>query len=1188
MAEPIKIQVVLDDKGVAGQVDKIKKGLEGAVDSATEAGKKAGKGYGEGFNNGSSSAINAGLDAAKKKTKDLSEGAAEAGHEFGSALGGAISSAFEGNFNEVIKKLGELKAAAIEIGESIGKGVFKDMAAELEAAGVSAEAAAAAFKSAAIGIGLLVGVVAAVGAALLGLGVKTAEFINHLDEMSKATDIDIQTLGALKGAFDENGGSIDSLTNSLEHLNVFYGQAQEGSKKNLDTLLKYGITSTDTARRVDQMMKAIAGIQDPAERARVATELVGKANAIILLQMPELEKGLDGVREKYKALSDVLNPEAVEAARKFKEVSEELRQTAEITGHKIGNETLPFVTRELNKFNVVLDSTLGTLSAIKAGDFGQVFKDLLPEDFRKDLERLGVLSPKAKPAAAAPPKRDAGVGEFGPLVTPEQVNEAQDRQDAADRARLQGIRDGLDKEKKVRTESAKAIIAAQAALADAASQDRQRQEQDAAERLLKTAEEEFKLGILGYKDYYAARLALSRGAIQAEIDAIDRSIDARNQELEALKQQKNTEAAQAGVMAVLTKLWGDREIAVRNYADAETDAFKAAGFHNAALIEQIPLLEDKFSIENKIIRQAKESNAAREADPLFQESERLRLQIKNLNRFISQPDANFAARQQAAALEAIAEVADADKKATLSMIKDRVLLADATIYHSTRAQAILLDHLAAQKSVTQSVGDAMIAVYEGVAGAIDKGIGKLTARLGIFGDAVREVLSGITRSVLTLFTTTLMGGRGGGGGAGGGGIIGALTGGGGAGGFGGVLNAFQASGAPASGAATGFGALGGLLAAGNAPAFAGGIAQFTGGFGGGLANFPVAAGGLGLSSGITAPAALSTAATLGAGLTGIAKGFFGPGAIAKGLPGSTGFANFIAGIGGAGGLALGALGVSLGAGIGGTSKTGSVLGGIGGGILGIGAGIAGTAFGLGATLAVALAPLLGAALIAAPFIIAAILLNRASARKKDEALADSYWKGAADQIVELTRQVNSDKIDGQDALTEAIALRSQAVQQISTIKTASVRESRLAHQIPDLDRVYIEPLKRAVEAQARRRATGQSIIPEFATGGYVGGIDRGYDSVLARLRPGEAVLTREQQARLGGEGAMRLAGVPGFAEGGVVSATSVNSAMIIYLEVNLGVSPQAAGDLVVTGATTPQGRQVVVRTVKTAQKNREL
>jgi hypothetical protein len=38
----------------------------------------------------------------------------------------------------------------------------------------------------------------------------------------------------------------------------------------------------------------------------------------------------------------------------------------------------------------------------------------------------------------------------------------------------------------------------------------------------------------------------------------------------------------------------------------------------------------------------------------------------------------------------------------------------------------------------------------------------------------------------------------------------------------------------------------------------------------------------------------------------------------------------------------------------------------------------------------------------------------------------------------------------------------------------------------------------------------------------------------------------------------------------------------------VGVSPEDAGSIVVAGATTSQGQKVVVRTVKQAQKNREL
>jgi hypothetical protein len=1209
MADAIKIQVVLDTGDVQGQTEKIKKGLEGAVDNATAAGKAAGKGYGEGFNNGSSSALQAGAQSAKKKTnelgKDLAAQANEAGKAFGQNLGGAIHAAFELNFNEVIKKLGEVKEAGARIGEILAGGGgegLKTAAAGLEATGEAAAGASTALVAFAATVAVVVAALAAAGAAFLGLGHILAEHIIALDRLSRTTDVSVQDIATWQAAFRDAGGEANNFESSLLHLQNVSEQARQGNQKFAETLLKNGIISKDATEQWNQAVNAVGRLTDQTARVRLATELFGRENAKMILSMKGLEKGAEGINEEFKSYGENITPAAIEATRRLEDSEQKLAKAWDNFKTSIGTpaiDALDFLVEHLVKASDAFDDFDRKMTEAGKRRGGSALDAFL---HRNDVVPL----PESREPQILPP----GVGAEGPVVSDEDLRRVREQQEARDKAELDAVIKGV----KEKLSAKRQLAAAERALELSNTEQLVRQTKDANDRQIADLESSHKLGLLDYKDYYDKRLTLTRQSIQAEIDLTFKQIDSANAALRdlnaelgdlqakraqqlAAKDTAGAAATDAEILAVrlnllkvsgdLAKAYADLAIKTREFraADAETD--KAVGHSNTVLGEQVELLNNYRTASDEVKESIKERAAAVRADPIFQESERLKQSIETLQKFINQPDANIAARQSEASLQAIAEVVDSDHKATLEIIKDRVLIADATIYHSTRAQAILLDHLAQQKSVTQSVGDAMISVYEGVAGAIDQGIGKLTAKLGIFGDAVREVLSGITRSVLTLFTTTLMGGRGGG--PGGGGTVGGLLGGG-AGGGGGILGALF----PASGAAAGAGGIGGLLQGATAPQFinlsaaGGGVqsAQL------GATIESVLAGGFpGASTvgGIQAPTALSVAGVgIAGGLTGIARGFFGPGAIAKGLPGAGGLSNFLAGIGGAGGLALAGLGVSLGSGLGGTSKTGGVLGAIGGGILGIGAGIAGTAFGLGATLAVALAPLLGAALIAAPFIIAAILLGRAAQRKKDEALADSYWKGAADQIVELTRGVQSDRIDGQDALQQALALRAQAVAQIGTIKTASVRESRLAHQIPDLDRVYIEPLKKAVEAQARRRATGQSIIPEFATGGYVSGVDRGYDSVLARLRPGEAVLTREQQARLGGEGALRMAGVPGFAEGGVVSQTSVNSQMVIYLDVELGVSPNAAGDLVVTGATTPQGRQVVVRTVKSAQKNREL
>jgi hypothetical protein len=86
------------------------------------------------------------------------------------------------------------------------------------------------------------------------------------------------------------------------------------------------------------------------------------------------------------------------------------------------------------------------------------------------------------------------------------------------------------------------------------------------------------------------------------------------------------------------------------------------------------------------------------------------------------------------------------------------------------------------------------------------------------------------------------------------------------------------------------------------------------------------------------------------------------------------------------------------------------------------------------------------------------------------------------------------------------------------------------------------------------------LVPEFAAGGIGPGIDRGYDSVLAKLRPKEVVLTQAHQSRamnMYGGDVFKNIGVPGFERGGVVgnrpmlsnikASTSANDLTIVLV-----------------------------------------
>lgn len=526
------------------------------------------------------------------------------------------------------------------------------------------------------------------------------------------------------------------------------------------------------------------------------------------------------------------------------------------------------------------------------------------------------------------------------------------------------------------------------------------------------------------------------------------------------------------------------------------------------------------------------------------------------------------------------------------------------------------EFLAAQKGVTQIFADFQTNQIKTAFDFLDAGIDRITKGLGKTGNAVRELIKDLVRLAATKILQALFNGQTGGTLGGNGQRAAGQEG----GGLGGILGAI----------------LGGNRAATTAPSFGGiGGGTFGGSIFGGGATGGSNAGGLGgiirnilggNGPSLSVPASITSSAgtlPLGIGLgsqrtvelTNIVSGIGGKGlsGILGGLFKGIGFGQQ-AGSGGALAGVLPLLGLSLGSSLGGQSGLGQILGAAGGGLLGIGltaapAALAGATGGLsGAVAGLFSNPI--TAVVGGALLVGSFLLGKAKQRKADEAQVDTYWVEYMNVLKELTTRVNSDRISGDDALTQAAEARSTAVALISQIKTKSVRESRLANQIPDVDRLFLKPLQDAVERQRKRGGRINNLIPEFATGGVVPGIDRGKDEVLALLKPQEVVLNRVQQTRIkaiAGDDVFARAQVPGFnsprpaatlhglpayATGGRVNVIERFTAQAtrtehLVIDINYALTTTESGDIVEAGLSTERGRGVTVRTRRRNRLNRE-
>ena len=390
--------------------------------------------------------------------------------------------------------------------------------------------------------------------------------------------------------------------------------------------------------------------------------------------------------------------------------------------------------------------------------------------------------------------------------------------------------------------------------------------------------------------------------------------------------------------------------------------------------------------------------------------------------------------------------------------------------------------------------------------------------------------------------------------------------------------------------------------------------------GGGLGNLfrtPTFAQAFAGGSGITAPPSIS-----GGGLGSIFSGIFGGGSSGTGrsatLSGGLGDfigasvprtagkigGGFFSGIGQSLAAAAPLVGLSLGSGLGGQSVLGQIAGSAGG-LLGGGA-IAGFSGVLGAKAAAFFTNPFTIA-IGAGLLVGSIFLGRAAQRRKDEEASGQFLTQALQGIEELAAGVASGQIPGAQArsIFETQILGTFR-QQIGQLKTASVRESRLTNQVNDLRKVFearIPPLiaeqeRKAADA-ARFAAIDSRLVPQFAGGGTVPGIDRGRDSVLAMLRPGEKVLTLPQQASVISQSnpsvfdragvprtAMRVGAAQAFQLGGTAQPSSFASPVgsgSINLFVQLGMTEKDSQQLVARAFDSRTGEEIVVNAVQRAR-----
>lgn len=197
------------------------------------------------------------------------------------------------------------------------------------------------------------GIAAAAGAgatALLGVANKAASAMDVIDKGSAKVGISKQAYQEWSYVLGQNGMDIGKLEVGMKTLTSKMDAAASGTKSAQEAFDALGVSwddgngkLKDQETMMNEALYALADMENGTEKARLATELFGKAG---IEMMPMLNNGAEGMADLTQRAHDlglVVSDEAVSAGVLLGDTMDDVKQSLGAVITKIGVEALPII-----------------------------------------------------------------------------------------------------------------------------------------------------------------------------------------------------------------------------------------------------------------------------------------------------------------------------------------------------------------------------------------------------------------------------------------------------------------------------------------------------------------------------------------------------------------------------------------------------------------------------------------------------------------------------------------------------------------------------------------------------------------------------------------------------------------------------------------------------------------------------
>lgn len=235
---------------------------------------------------------------------------------------------------------------------SMGSGITASLGSLTAALGPALlGAATAATAGIAIVVAGFAALAAGAAAAVAGLGALAWAQFGNIDALAKTADkigITTEALASLRHAAEQNGTSVSTMDKGLEKLRINVVKAAQGSKALEESFGLLGLSAKNLASLpVDEQLNIVADALNNVEnanlRAKLATDIFGKAGQEMLLTTRIGSEGLAAMADEAEHLGITLSREAAGAVELANDAFDNMKKAIQGVGIQLAPLLAPFV-----------------------------------------------------------------------------------------------------------------------------------------------------------------------------------------------------------------------------------------------------------------------------------------------------------------------------------------------------------------------------------------------------------------------------------------------------------------------------------------------------------------------------------------------------------------------------------------------------------------------------------------------------------------------------------------------------------------------------------------------------------------------------------------------------------------------------------------------------------------------------